>query len=234
MKTTVVLFAGGMGSRMGPAWRDSQKCLTPIVGTPAIGHILDALSGAFDAVHLIVCVSHKADDVREYMEAHKPENFTIEYVPHQAPADSLRILQTAKARLADGPFIFTSGDVIARPEAYRKVYERIQQNDIFAVGTFATDVNEIDTHATVQISGDRVAEIYHTPPRVSGSEYLRDMDIWGFREDIFAYADTRPEVQHITGLLDDALANGEEIAPIIYEGRWVHIAYPEDATKTLP
>lgn len=234
MIVTVVLFAGGKGSRMGPAGQHKQKCLTPIEGKPAIGHILDALSQAFGRVHLIVCVSHRADDVQKYIHTHTPDHFLVEYVFHEAPADSLRILQTAQARVPKGPFLFTSGDVIAKPEAYRKVYERIQQRDVFAAGAFATDVDEIDTHATIQFVGDRISKIYHTPPRVSGPDYLRDMDIWGFRESIFVYADTHPAIAHITALLDHGIDSGEEITPIVYEDKWVHIAYQDDALKTLP
>lgn len=116
---TFVILAAGRGSRIGRVGESLHKCLVPLEGRAIISHLFDLAPPDAD---VIVCVGHKAQQVKDYVAlAHPDKNVTFVDVagwdqPGGGPGHSL----LATRDLVRGDLAFTSCDTLweADPELW--------------------------------------------------------------------------------------------------------------------
>ncbi len=106
---SVVIMAGGKGSRLDPFTRILPKPLIPVGDKPIIEVIMDKFS-EYDINDFYISVNHKARMIKSYFDEVNGK-YRISYIEETKPlgtAGSLRLLEN---RLAD-PFIVTNCDVL--------------------------------------------------------------------------------------------------------------------------
>lgn len=112
MSTAFVILAAGKGTRIGRVGETLHKALVPLGGKAVMSHLL-ALAPAHARV--IVCVGHRGDQIKEYIDLAHPQ-LAVEYVtvegydqPGAGPGASLL---AAKEAVGDNDMIFTSCDTL--------------------------------------------------------------------------------------------------------------------------
>ncbi len=108
---TVVIMAGGFGTRMGSHTRNCPKPMLKVHGKPMLEHII-VRAAAEGFRNLVISLFYLPDVIRDYFGNGSKWNVRIAYVEEEAPlgtAGALSLLDP-KPTL---PFIVTNGDVLS-------------------------------------------------------------------------------------------------------------------------
>ena len=105
---TVVILAGGLGTRLRPVVSDRPKILIEILGRPFLTFLLDQLilAGARDVV---LCTGYMADEVHENLgEAYK--SLRLVYSREREPFGTGGALRLALPHISSDPVLVMNGD----------------------------------------------------------------------------------------------------------------------------
>lgn len=110
-KNSMVIMAGGLGTRLRPHTEDCPKPMLLVSGKPMLEHImLKAIAEGFK--HFLVAVNYLGHIIEEYFGSGERYGVRIEYIKESKPlgtAGALSLIQ----ELTDHPFIVTNGDLIS-------------------------------------------------------------------------------------------------------------------------
>lgn len=106
----VMLFAGGLGTRMRGVSGDAPKELAPIAGRAFLGHLLDYLA-AYGARRVVLCLGHLADHVTAWL-AQGDTNRSLDVVCQiePRPLGSAAALGYVRKDLGTGTVMVMSGN----------------------------------------------------------------------------------------------------------------------------
>src|SRR3989344_7175709 len=227
------VLAGGRGLRLGELTQERQKCLLPIDGKPVLGHILDTLVDAFGSVNLRIGVAYRAEDVKAYVDANKPTQISVEYVPHPLGVDVWDAFISME-KVMRGDFVCTPGDIIVAPEAYTKVYELFLKCDAEVTLALSSDVAVVDTHGVGKLRNLDLVEYSCPPPETLDLDHLRDTTIYASDKRMFALLNRFPlPGLGLCPIFEKFLEHRIPVQGVRYESPWIHIGYPEDLEKSL-
>lgn len=115
-KTSVIIPAAGLATRMKPLSSNLSKSMIPINGKPIIMYILNELK-QIDSVAEVIIVDGKFNDIRDFIELHKEKfSFDIRCVRQNKPTgplDAIKIGAGEMSKDIDSVFIWL-GDTILR------------------------------------------------------------------------------------------------------------------------
>jgi NDP-sugar pyrophosphorylase family protein len=228
----VVIMAGGRGSRLGALSDDKQKCLFSIDEKPMLGHVLDGISEALGSANVTICVAYKANDVIAYVNDNASPNLHIQFLHDEGLSKSANLYRSFNGDVRT-PFLAVAGDVIVEPRLLAQTYEAVLSENEFAVVTFSPNVNEVDSHPVAKILEGRVIEYLSIPPQFPDLDHLREMNVRGVSEAFQEYTYRHPSVENITHVMRLAVEEQLPVSGIIYDGRWIHVAYPADLQKSM-
>lgn len=231
-----IILAGGYGRRMGSLTERTQKCLLPIDGKPALGHVIDALVAAFDSVDLKIGTDYRREDVEAFVEGYKPRTrVKTTYVPHEEGEEGWEIYGGMRDYMNGGPFIAAPGDIITKPEAYQDTMNLFQQNANAVEGAITlSPEHNVDTHGIGNIRDSEVTELQWPPPEVIDPNSLRDMTIWSSDMRIFDTIEQYPSPKKSIGVVFmKAIRERKSVAGNLYRGKWIHLGYPADLKKSM-
>jgi NDP-sugar pyrophosphorylase family protein len=227
-----VILAGGFGRRMGIITENTQKCLLPIDGKPILGHIFDSLLEAFGSVNVLMCVSFKADDVKEFVDKNKPNKMFVSYIWDSGYSRTADLYRGIEDHIS-GPFIGISGDMIVLSDAYKSGFEKFETERMFASVTLSPKLNEANSHAVGKIKNNQLISLILPAPEKLDSDHLRDMTVWCLDDRYYIFARKYPEIGAMPKLLQKAIEEGKYIVGNVYNGKWIHIGYPNDLSKIM-
>lgn len=228
-----IILAGGAGTRLQQITASRQKCLLPIDEKPVISHIMESLVSAFGSVDIKIAIAYRSDEVIEHVNANKPRNASVEYVPHMLGTEGWGIYRGMREYIT-GPFVAMPGDVIALPHAYDRALKMFLEDEADAAITLSPNLGEVDTHGVGTIAHERVTYLEWPPPIVLQQEHLRDMTIWASDPRMFDLIELYPSPYKSIGhVFMKAVNGGRYVAGNRYNDRWIHIGYPEDLKKTM-
>ena len=119
LNASVVIMAGGKGSRLEPFTKVLPKALIPIEDKPIIDHIMDSFASV-GVVNFILTVNYKARLMKAYFEE-LSSNYNIEFVEEESPLGTAGCLKFLENRF-DNPIIVTNCDIIIKVD-YSDLYE---------------------------------------------------------------------------------------------------------------
>jgi NDP-sugar pyrophosphorylase family protein len=229
-----VVLAGGSGARLGVTAEQTQKCLLPIDGKPALSHIIEALVDAFGSIDLVVGVAHKAEEVKLYIDKNKPDKVTsVTYVPHVLGTEGWGIYRGMRGYI-HGPFIGTPGDVLAFPSVYTQAVKLFTECRVDAAMTLSPALDVVGTHGVGTVDGPFVSSLQWPPPNQLAANHLRDMTIFASDTRMFDMIEQYPSPKKsIAYVFMKAIRDNRSIAGNVYDGHWIHIGYPEDLQKSM-
>lgn len=109
-ENSMVIMAGGKGSRMSPHTSNCPKPMLDVAGKPMLEHILErAMAEGF--THFILAIHYLGEMIEAYFGNGEKLGIKIDYLKEKSPlgtAGALSLLQPAPQQ----PFVITNGDVI--------------------------------------------------------------------------------------------------------------------------
>ncbi|WP_291713837.1 nucleotidyltransferase family protein [Limnobacter sp. CACIAM 66H1] len=107
---TMIIMAGGKGTRLRPYTENCPKPMLPVAGRPMLEHIIErAVHNGFN--HFILAVHYLGHMVEEYFGDGKKFNVSIEYLREQAPLGTAGALSLLEQKPTE-PIVVTNGDVL--------------------------------------------------------------------------------------------------------------------------
>jgi dTDP-glucose pyrophosphorylase len=109
-KNTMVIMAGGKGTRLHPHTENCPKPLLPIAGKPILEHIINrAKAEGFS--HFILAIHHLGHMIEEYFSDGKSLGVKIEYLREESPLGTAGALHLIDP-LPKSPIVVANGDVL--------------------------------------------------------------------------------------------------------------------------
>jgi dTDP-glucose pyrophosphorylase len=108
---TMVLMAGGKGTRLLPRTENCPKPLLPVAGKPILEHIIDR-AAAEGFREFIISVHYLGEMIEEYFGDGSAKNIRIHYVRERQPLGTAGALAMLDASL-EHPLLVSNGDVLA-------------------------------------------------------------------------------------------------------------------------
>jgi dTDP-glucose pyrophosphorylase len=153
---TVVIMAGGLGTRLRPLTEECPKPLIEVAGKPILEHLIIALeSQGFKKI--IISVNYKSEMIEQYFETGDKWDVSIEYLKETTrlgTAGSLSLIQ----ELPDSPLLVLNGDVLTKTNFKALVqFHRENESDITVAITEMTyqvpyGVVSIDNHRLLSVN----------------------------------------------------------------------------------
>src|SRR5215831_2155700 len=125
-----VILAAGKGTRMKGLTDEVPKPMLKVRGQPILEHILRGILSA-GVQDTFIVTGHRAEVIERHFGDGSRWGTRIAY-GRQAVLDGTgKAPEVAREFLGTSPFILTYGDILVKPETYRRMVER------FNAGTFA-------------------------------------------------------------------------------------------------
>ncbi len=149
---TMVIMAGGKGSRLQPQTDNCPKPLLPIAGKPILEHIIErAKKEGFS--HFILAIYHLGHMIEEYFGNGDALGVKIEYLREESPLGTAGALSLLNP-LPEAAFVVTNGDVITDIRYGELLDFHIQHG---ATATMAVRVHEWQNpFGVVQTQGTKI------------------------------------------------------------------------------
>jgi dTDP-glucose pyrophosphorylase len=109
-EASVVIMAGGLGSRLGELTQDCPKPMLEVAGKPVLQRIIENFTDVgFEKIY--ISVNYKAEVIEDYFKDGAAYNCSIEYLKEEkrlGTAGSLSLLP----KHVQGPIVVTNGDIL--------------------------------------------------------------------------------------------------------------------------
>lgn len=109
-KNSVVIMAGGLGSRMGELTKETPKSMLQVGKKPMLQHLIEMFSDhGFNKFK--ICVNYKKETIKEFFKCGKELGVQIEYIEEDrrlGTAGALSLLGS----VPDQPFFVINGDIL--------------------------------------------------------------------------------------------------------------------------
>ncbi len=199
---SVVIMAGGRGSRLYPYTKILPKPLIPIGEIPIVERIIDSFR-KYDVAGFYMSINYKKGMIKSYFKEMESD-YPIRYVEEDMPlgtAGSIKLIEDPP----DKPFFVTNCDILILAD-YADIYDHHinAKNDITIVSALkniTVPYGVLDTG----VNGELMA--IREKPRNS---YLINTGMYILDPKLIDLIPDKKEY-HMTGLIDDVLKNGGKV-----------------------
>lgn len=218
-----VVLCAGEGKRILPDSIEKPKVMIEIRNKPLLSYVVDYWNRYTD--DFIFVVGYKKEQVTEFV-TQLPIN--PQFVEQKELRGIAHAILCAK-ELVSNRFIVVLGDCICRGEFH------FPANMEQGVGVWETEeVEDIKQSYSVNTKDNLVCHVEEKPKQVSNN--LCGMGFYFFNKRVFDYIKfTKPSLLRgeveITDTIQNMIDSGEKIAPVLFQGSYLNITYPEDLVK---
>lgn len=220
---TVVILAGGKGTRLKPYTLEIPKPLVPINNKPILEHILNNLkSHGFS--HIILTLNHMAEMIRNYFGDGSSLGLNIEYTLEGKPLSTMGPLKLIE-NLPDN-FLVMNGDVLTDLDFSSFFDSHIRNENIFTISAFKR-VEKID-YGVLEVQNNVLRNFSEKP----SMEFLVSMGIYAvnLKAVDFIPEDTYFGFDH---LMLELIKNQSKPFVIEHKGTWLDIGRPADYEEAM-
>jgi NDP-sugar pyrophosphorylase family protein len=219
----VCILAGGLGTRLGEAVRDTPKPLLEVAGEPFLDHQLRALA-ACGAQRVVLCVGYLGERIEEVI-GHERFGIAVDYV-----YDGPELVGTAGAvrgalRLLGEAFLVLYGDTFLQVD-YADVERAFLTAGAAGLMVVLRNEGRWDT-SNVVVDGGRVA-LYDKQHPTPGMHWI-DYGLSALRADAFELIG--PDEPDLSVLQHRLAAAGDLVAYEVHD-RFYEIGTPEALAET--
>jgi dTDP-glucose pyrophosphorylase len=212
---SVVIMAGGKGTRMEPFTKVLPKALIPIHEKPIIEHIIQRFT-AIGCNDIFLTVNYKGKILKAYFEELQPK-YDVSFVDEKEPLGTAGSLQYLKGKF-DKPFFVTNCDIIVKID-YTSLYEFHQKGE-YDITLVASAKEYIIPYGTCELNGEGHLSHINEKPKY---DFLINTGLYVLNPDILNLI-PKDKFYHITHLIEDANNNGKKVGVFpIDDDDWIDI-----------
>lgn len=236
-----VILAAGKGTRMKELTNEVPKPMLPVQGKPILQHILEGLMSAGIREFCLV-TGWRADVIESHFGDGAQFGAAIRYVRQVVQDGTGKAPELAREFAGTDDFLLTYGDILVKPETYRRMRERFGQADFS--GLVTVTAGEDVTKGGLSLFDDQFClKRLVEKPGPSQLDQLRaegwlkpaqpawyNAGIYIFRPVLFEFTarlEKSPRGEYeLTDAISAMIAAGHRIAGLEIVGRWVDVRDP--------
>ena len=222
---SVVIMAGGKGTRMEPFTKVLPKPLIPINEKPIIEHIIERFTdtGCSD-FHLTV--NYKGKILKAYFEELKPD-YSVSFVDENKPLGTAGSLQYLKGKF-DKPFFVTNCDIIIKAD-YVNLYE-FHKKGGYDITLVASAKEYIIPYGTCVLNGKGDLSHINEKPKY---DFLINTGLYILNPDVLSII-PKNKFYHITHMIENLKDAGKRIGVFpIDDEAWIDIGQWTEYQKAI-
>jgi len=222
---SVVIMAGGKGTRMEPFTKVLPKPLVPIHEKTIIEHIIERFTDmSCSDFHLTV--NYKGKILKAYFEELKPD-YSVSFVDENKPLGTAGSLQYLKGKF-DKPFFVTNCDIIIKAD-YVNLYE-FHQKGGYDITLVASAKEYIIPYGTCELNGDGHLSHINEKPKY---DFLINTGLYILNPDVLSII-PKNKFYHITHMIEDLKNAGKTIGVFpIDDDAWIDIGQWAEYKKAV-
>jgi dTDP-glucose pyrophosphorylase/predicted transcriptional regulator len=216
---SIVIMAGGKGSRLHPETENCPKPLLPIAGKPILEHIINrAKAEGFS--HFILAIYHLGYMIEDYFGNGEKFGVKIDYLREKSPLGTAGALSLLDP-WPNSAFIVTNGDVITDIRYGELLDFHLQHN---ACATMAIRMHEWQNpFGVVQTNGVEITSYVEKPvsrSHINAGVYVIEPRSLGHLN--------KAEQNDMPTLFDLIQGKGERVVAFPIHETWLDVGSPED------
>jgi dTDP-glucose pyrophosphorylase len=222
---SVVIMAGGKGTRMKPFTSILPKPLIPVHEKPIIEHIIERFTdmGCSD-FHLTV--NYKGKILKAYFEELKPD-YSVLFVDESKPLGTAGSLQYLKGKF-NNPFFVTNCDIIIKAD-YLNLYE-FHKKGGYDITLVASAKEYIIPYGTCELNDEGHLSHINEKPKY---DFLINTGLYILNPSVLSII-PKNKFYHITHMIEDLKNKGKKIGVFpIDDEAWIDIGQWAEYKKVM-
>ena len=237
-----VILAAGKGTRMRDLTNELPKPMLKVQGKPILEHIVEGIASA-GVREIFIVTGFRADVVEKHFRDGAKWNVKIAFGRQAVQDGTGKAPEVAKGFVGSSPFILTYGDILVKPETYRQMIQRFEEDNFGGVITVTPGqdvtrggLNFFDEHFCLKRliekpSQEQVAQLRCEGWIKAGEPVWYNAGIYIFRPSVFGFTakltkSPRGEYE-LTDAVSALVAAKHKMAGLEIQGRWVDVRDPE-------
>ena len=202
INVSVVIMAGGKGSRLAPFTNILPKPLVPVHNKPIIEHIIDRFY-EFGCNNFYMTVNYKARILKAYFDELQPD-YNMSFVDESEPLGTAGCLRLLNGKF-DEPFFVSNCDIIVKTN-YQKIYD-FHQKGGFDVTLVASTKEYIIPYGTCELNSNGHLSHINEKPQYN---FLINTGLYILNPDILPFI-PKNKFYHITHLIEEVKNRGKKV-----------------------
>lgn len=222
---SVVIMAGGKGTRMEPFTKVLPKPLVPVHEKPIIEHIIEKFTD-FGIKQFYMTVNYKSKILKSYFEELQP-NYEISFVDESEPLGTAGSLKFLENKFIE-PFFVTNCDILVQGD-YSKIYDFHLQGS-FDVTLVASTKEFVVPYGACELDENGHLFKINEKPKY---DFLINTGLYILNPDIIELI-PKDRFFHITHLIQKVKDNGKKVGVFpIADHSWIDIGQWSEYKKAL-
>jgi UDP-N-acetylglucosamine diphosphorylase / glucose-1-phosphate thymidylyltransferase / UDP-N-acetylgalactosamine diphosphorylase / glucosamine-1-phosphate N-acetyltransferase / galactosamine-1-phosphate N-acetyltransferase len=237
-----VILAAGKGTRMRELTRDIPKPMLRVQGKPILEHIVEGILAA-GVRDIFIVTGYRGEVIESHFGDGSRWRAHIVCGRQVVQDGTGKAPELAKHFVDQSPFLLTYGDILVKPETYRRMIGRFNEGDFSGVVT-VTPGEDVTKGGLIFFDAHFCLERLVEKPSREQLEQLRregwlqphhqlwyNAGVYIFRPALFEFTarlqkSARGEYE-LTDAVNAMFAANHKIAGLKIEGRWVDVRDPE-------
>jgi len=220
---TVVIMAGGLGTRLGELTKSTPKPMLHVGEKPMLQHLIEMFSD-HGYNNFILCVNYKKDVIKDYFGSGKEMGVHIEYLEENkrlGTAGALSLIETSPKT----PFFVINADILTTLD-FDNLMNYHNSHDAMATMCVRTLSYEIPYGVVRVADGDYISGIEEKPVET----YRINSGIYVFDPEVLKYV-PKNSFFDMPSLFELLIREGEKSSVYDMSDYWLDIGKVEDFNK---
>ncbi|NQT27643.1 CBS domain-containing protein [candidate division KSB1 bacterium] len=212
---SVVIMAGGKGTRLEPFTKVLPKPLVPINEKPIIEHIIENFT-SMGVIDFYLTVNYKGRILKAYFEELQP-NYKVNFIDEQEPLGTAGSLKFLDGKF-NTPFFVTNCDIIIKAD-YTNIYNFHIKNE-YDITLVASTREYIIPYGTCELNSDGYLSHINEKPQY---DFLINTGLYILNPDVLTIIPEN-KIYHITHLIEDVKNLGKKVGVFpIDDDAWIDV-----------
>jgi len=222
LKNTVVIMAGGKGTRLGPLTKNCPKPMLKIGGRPILETIVTHLAtyGFYD---FVISVNYLKDQIVDYFGDGSKYGLNINYLYEDKPLGTAGALSKFQPR-NDMPFIVMNGDIYTDMDFIKLMNKHINTEAIATIGLRKYEYQI--PYGVIQVDGEQVKDIREKPI----IPFFVNGGIYVFTKKVLEMIPNN-EYYPMTSLIEKLIKDDKKVGFYNIDSLWIDIGLQDDFKK---